>query len=317
MDAHVLRASVDFINSIVPRNAVLNLNLTGGEPFLRQDIIISLVRRIWNMCVSKSCLLRAYVNTSAYLPAKLSTLLTLNSLNVSGMRSWVEISLNGPEHINDYHRVLPGGFGTYRASYGHAKQMLNYVPVFIRTVLPPVAAEHLDDYLIWFERRFREGFWLAEVGTAIGYFSYSDDFAKFYSELVDELLKLIADLYLNGQFILWRTVAENALFSQSIERTTEPVEYLPCAAGKRRFLIDVDGMVYYCTMFREFAPESGKIGSVFDGVTLSPLRAPCPLSVCKSGSGAITNMRKDYLLLKKILGKDLFRAYLNDAKRWV
>ncbi len=255
-------------------DALLHLTITGGEPFLRQDlqeIILSMV---------DSCgVPRLSINTNGFYTDRIRS--TVDSLmkKLRGIELCLSISLDGPETFHDKVRGCPGAFAAARKTIDEVGYIRNEYPNFslrVSSLLQPNNEKILDDFLdntdSW-PVDFHEIILVRDVPEKV-----QQGLAETYARLTKRQLERASLRY--SKSIDWRI--GRVLREDILERIYDSKDPSPCLAGGRMVELLSDGTVRGC--------EVGKMWdySIIGNVAASGMRL---VDIVKSEKAAVFRKR--------------------------
>lgn len=205
-------------------------NITGGEPFLREDIeeIVRMVRKKAN---------RIVVSTNGYFTDRIVDLIKKKIPNVG-----IRVSLEGLPSANDELRGIKDGFDHGLRTILKLKEMGLKDLGFGITVSDRNAKDLLELYSL-------AKFLKLEFATAIlhnGYYFHKTDNALHAKEMIiGEFNKLIRELFKTWRLKNWFRAYFNYGITNYIK---DNPRLLPCEMGREQFIVDPIGDIKPCNV---------------------------------------------------------------------
>lgn len=205
-------------------------NITGGEPFLREDIeeIVRMVRKKAN---------RIVVSTNGYFTDRIVDLIKKKIPNVG-----IRVSLEGLPSANDELRGIKDGFDHGLRTILKLKEMGLKDLGFGITVSDRNAKDLLELYSL-------AKYLKLEFATAIlhnGYYFHKTDNALHAKEMIiSEFNKLIQELFKTWRLKNWFRAYFNYGITNYIK---DNPRLLPCEMGREQFIVDPIGDIKPCNV---------------------------------------------------------------------
>jgi len=242
---HPTRREEEFLPSLLEKLPGLSFcNLTGGEPFMREDIddIVTVLEKKAG---------RLVISTNGYLTQKIVDLAKKHR------RIGFRISLEGLSMTNDELRGMPGSFDHGLRSVLELRRMGIRDIGFAVTVSDRNAGDMLELYHL--ARAMKVEFATAVVHNSY-YFHTCDNVFENTADIISSFEKLIQDLLRTWRIKNWA----RAYFNQGLINYVGGGErLLPCAAGTDTFFLDPWGEIKPCNgMEEQFWHES--LGNLHD-----------------------------------------------------
>lgn len=224
-------AEEEFKPEMVKKLPLLHfINITGGEPFLREDIgeIIKLA------CKRAQ---RAVVSTNGTLKEQI-----LKAMSDVPRRVGVRVSLEGNQKINDFVRGVPGGYDIAISTLKELQKM-GFKDVGISMTIGDWNYQDvLDMYHLC-----KENHWQFATGTVHSSFFFASEEEKIElkhkKEICEVLTQLSKEMYADWGLKLKYRALFNQLLAEHIQGIPFPVQ---CTCGKDFFAINPFGEVYAC-----------------------------------------------------------------------
>lgn len=230
------------------------LTITGGEPFLRDDIV-----DICRVFQKHKPVPNINIITNGFTPEliknKVKSILENKPEN---QRIMVTISLDGPEKTHDRIRGIEGSFRMAVATVNLLKEFLKDNPKFKLRVQMTLMNLNYNDFVYFYDfvikglrvefslNWFREGFVCGVSPDLINSFTNRDggSFCSLPS------LEECEDIY---QFLLereWEDLSMNLINKYSLEILREKKRIFPCVAPDLNLVIYPNGDISFCEMIR-------------------------------------------------------------------
>ncbi len=211
-----------------------DVNITGGEPFLREDIV-ELVEAIYRHCHRP----RIVISTNGFQNRRIAH--AAPALMRIGRRVGIAVSLDGIGEMHDKIRGIEGGFDKVLATLGQLKK-LGYKNVRVAFTAQRDNVKHLGA-VYDLSRQFGFQFTTSVAQNSEFYFSTEDN-QQVEPDLLEseikyvmrkELLSLSPKRWLRAYF-----------YSGVLEYNRMGRRALACRAGTDSFFIDPQGDIYPC-----------------------------------------------------------------------
>jgi uncharacterized protein len=214
----------------------------GGEPLLGLPVIKNLSEQFLVSCKEAHIDYAAGMITNGYCltPAVCDQLITLNV-------SFLQITLDGPESINDCRRILKDGSGSYAQVVENMRHACKKIPISVRINIDKSNHNSIQFLLDDFEHR---GINLKDIHIYLGHVNENDN-----SEANHNHISRNTFAHLESNFLTqMNTKTNNAAY----------LSFAPfsCGLGKNSaYLVGPKGEMYQC--YDDFGNESMIIGSIF------------------------------------------------------
>jgi MoaA/NifB/PqqE/SkfB family radical SAM enzyme len=224
------------------------LSLTGGEPFLRDDLpeIVNIaIERLYNLALIS-------IPTNGLIGERILGFLDYLKTSVNnGPDISLSFSIDGPEEIHDKIRGIKGGFNSVWKTYLESKKLLNNINRFhlhIETTISPFNISRIKPFI---ESLKKEGH---SVIITIAHDAYLYKNVRNESITLDPYDNHIIEFFsfLHGQFLWYRP--SQLLNKAYIKRIpvylrNKKKQVLPCAALESSFAINPYGDILPCLMW--------------------------------------------------------------------
>ncbi len=248
-------------------DALVHLTVTGGEPFLRDDLL-----DVVSSMVGSSGVPRLSINTNGYFTGRIFATLETLLRRFPGVDTCLAISLDGPRAVHDALRGMPGAFTRARSTIDEVDRLRSRYPrltVRLTSVLQPDNADVLGPFLeetaLW-PVDFHELALIRDVPIEV-----QRQVVEAYRRLTAVQLRRASRRYL--QTMDWRLARQ--LRQDVLDQTAEGARPFGCLAGGRMIEVMADGTVRGCEM-EKMRPHSnlGRVGG--DAHTIVDLLAGEP-----------------------------------------
>ncbi len=221
-------------------DALVHLTITGGEPFLRDDLL-----DVISCMVRSSGVPRLSINSNGYFPGRTAEVLEEILTRFPHLETCLTISLDGPRAVHDRLRGVPDGFDRARATVDAVAPLRRRHEGFtvrLTSVLQPGNAEVLggfqEETAAW-PIDFHELALVRDVAPEV-----QRSLAGVYAELTARQLRRASRRYV--QTMDWRLATR--LRHQVLERLEPTAEPFGCMAGWRMVEVMADGTVRGCEL---------------------------------------------------------------------
>jgi len=263
------------------RSSHVTLELQGGEPLLNWEVVKFLVKSVRDINAPNKTITILMITNGILLKEDRLNFLLDHDVKIC-------ISLDGPKHLHDNHRVFGKGAGSYdlvtqaiqRIQDAYKKRGINrpvdLMPTISRQNLPHIK-EIIDEHVKWGTQMIALR-WINKVGAAdkewdkIG--CPADDFNQSWAEGMDYILEL------NQKGVMIRERMAYVLLKKIIGKQ-DPwyVDLMsPSGAGRSVLAYSPNGDIYPTDEARMLEDEIFKLGNVFkdeyDAVVKSPKLFP-------------------------------------------
>jgi len=270
MAPEVARAVIDRLLADIPLKE-MTIDFHGGEPFMAYDAMMQAVRyaKAANEAIGRK--LSFMVQTNG------SLLTEERARERVEERVIVGVSLDGPSHVQDKHRIFPDGSGTFRAVWDKVRRAeeLGLRPGILSVIHDPEDyLETFDFFLSHGRTSFRMNY-SSSIGRAKSELSFpwerADAFAKEYLKMVRKAYDFAKK---NGT-----TMCISDLTNQINNLTSKSRPFMcyrsPCGIGSAILGFGIDGGVHACEEMASLGIF--RLGSVFDGVPLPEMMETSPV----------------------------------------
>ena len=238
-------------------NKLLQLSLTGGEPFLREDIV-----EICKIFVKHTDPLVVTIPTNALMPDKISNMANNILKSCSNTFFRFSLSLDGIGSKHDEIRGIKGNFEKVLETYNNLDKLRNSFKNFnidMGTVISKYNQNDVEDIFIYVEKNLKidnHYFALARGNTRFDIAKEVD--LKNYEKMIS---------YKRKQMKLAERRPFSRIFREVFELNTEILleivkqqrMVIPCVAGKNMIVINEKGDVYPCEILES------RIGNIRNG----------------------------------------------------
>jgi uncharacterized protein len=245
--------SIDYISKHFPINT--GIIFFGGEPLLKKDLIVKLVRYAKKKEAEKGCIFHYKVTTNGVLLDE-EFIKFSNSVGLQ-----ISISLDGVKKAHDHYRKLQNGMPTWDLLQDKIEMLLKYQPYskVLLTVSPQTVEYYSDSVEYLIDKGFRY------VVASIDYSGAWTD--KALKELGKQY-KLIAKIYEK------KTINEEKFYFSPFDMKLasyikkDDASIHQCHLGKRQIAISFDGNIYPCVQFVQdgLSNKDYIIGDIYKGI---------------------------------------------------
>ena len=238
----------------------IDLNLTGGEPFLRVDLLE--ICKIFGQTPKVKLL---YLPTNGLLPARISSVVEqiFRDFKIAG-GVYVQVSLDGPEKIHDEIRNVKGCFKKAIETIKLLKKLQNrYKTLYLKTatVISDANYEQIDEVVqSLLPLKVNHTFMLAR-GSHFGVYNLPKNAWSNFDpaennsfvplEALPDLYSRLNELNQNSEPKFW-SKEEQLRLVHSINMITHRRKLFPCYAGRAEGIIYPNGDVSFCEMSKPF-----------------------------------------------------------------
>lgn len=217
-----------------------NIGLTGGEPFLREDL--DLIGRFFLNNFPRS---RISINTNGLLTDKIVR--TTESL-IKGFsfkernRVRISFSVDGIQEKHDQIRGVPNGFEKVLKIVRRIQEKipgLEYSLTF--TILPENYDQISDVYSL--SKELGVGFSFSPFQVSGVFYQNVGIRFNYTPEMLDEIYKQIEDIQNDSGGY------KNFYYSKMVEYQTKPSKYVHCYAGNNSLFLDPYGNIFPCILY--------------------------------------------------------------------
>jgi len=240
-------------------NHPIDLNLTGGEPFLRNDLVD--IGKIFCQTPKVTFL---YLPTNGLLPERILSVVEqiMRECKLAGL--YVQVSLDGPEEKHDEIRKVKGCFKKAIETIELLKKLQQkYNTLYLKTatVISSANYQHLDEVVqTLLPLKVQHTFMLAR-GNNFGVYHLPknlwsnfdpDENGSFVPiEELPSLYSTLNELNQNAGSEFWAK-EEQLRLMHSINMVTHRQKIFPCYAGRAEGIIYPNGDVSFCEMTKPF-----------------------------------------------------------------
>ena len=238
----------------------IELNLTGGEPFLRADLL-----EICKMFCQTPRVTFLYLPTNGLLPERILSVVeqVLRDCKFTGV--YVQVSLDGPEKTHDEIRKVKGCFKKATETIELLKNLQDkYKTLYLKTatVISGANYEQIDDVVrTLLPLKVPHTFMLAR-GSHFGVYNLPKDVWSNFDpvensssfvpvEALPTLYSTLNELNRDSEPNFW-SKEEQLRLAHSINMITHRRKIFPCYAGRAEGVIYPNGDVSFCEMTKPF-----------------------------------------------------------------
>ncbi|XCP84367.1 radical SAM protein [Roseburia hominis] len=243
MDLNTAKKVVEFINTSDRLNNLKYISFFGGEPLMNPQIIEYICEHTQEKNVD-------------YLLQTNGTLLDDYIIQILKKYNIVlTISLDGPEHMNDFNRIDMAGKGTYNRIVDNI-QRLKSAGIVPKAIEATISSEFIDKY-----SKLQIADYIYET-TGVRLIKVEYDMnAPQKKDINKESAEEVHDFY--AQCLAGKYIMDNAAYKiLQIFFARQYNDYV-CPAGSSLLTVNVNGELYPCQFFIE--DSSWKKGDVFSG----------------------------------------------------
>lgn len=220
-------------------DALIHLSITGGEPFLREDLVEVIAAMVDSCGVP-----RVSINTNGLLTDRIVAVVEALTERLDGVELCLCVSLDGPERVHDEVRGRPGSFAAARRTIDRVSGLRDERTGFsvrVASLLQPGNADSLEAFLDEAESwpvDFHEVILVRD--TPIG---VQEALADVYARLTLRQIDRAAPRYRRG--LEWRVFR---MVRRSVLDYVRERKAGPCPAGGRMVEVLPDGRVLGCEL---------------------------------------------------------------------
>jgi len=240
---------------------VLNVSLTGGEPFLRDDI--AQIIEIFH-CESRPAVVSIISNGS--LPGKVGSEVEKALTRNSSMKLSALVSIDGPAHVHDKIRGKKGSYALAMKSLDSLlalRKKYRNLNVGVVTTVNSMNREHYMEFYDYAKSLGVDSVQLNFMRGKPKCLEAEPQDIKVYRKVADRHREDVCSGNIRGYSNFEGSglyQAANIVFRKVIARTAKEGRYvLPCAAGRLNGVVYSNGDLYACEIL-----ETTKIGSLRD-----------------------------------------------------
>lgn len=248
-------------------DGLLHLTVTGGEPFLRNDLVELILAS-----VKSSGVPRISINTNGFLTEKIVSDMETLLNDLPGTELSLAVSLDGPEPVHDALRGVPGSYGKARETVFAVAPFLNRNKRLSLRVSSVLCSENAGALEALMEETSTWPISYHDLGLVRDVPRQDQLFlVKKYLHLTDRQLANASSGYLHG--IEWRLQRQvrDAILAHLGE---DKERHGPCLAGSRLVEVFPDGTVRGCEMEMMWASSLLKKGGTAPFSLADIVRSP-------------------------------------------
>lgn len=231
---------------------LLWLSFTGGEPFLRKDLV-----EVFELFVEKARPAFFSMPTNGLLPD------TICSTTEKMLRSYknpfvITLSLDGLAELHDSIRGVKGNFQKVLETYSKLrslKQKYSNLHIGINTVLNSLNQEHLKEIVDFVKNKLNPESHTIELMRGCSRNAAIQPPSLEFYEKNKELIKSAVkekSYYTFNPLALLLKAAKIYYHDLAYEILKQNKQVIPCFAGSLSAVIDCKGIVYPCELYKEF-----------------------------------------------------------------
>lgn len=236
-------------------NGFSMIGITGGEPFLREDLpeIVSVISR------TQRKLRMLFITTNGQLPEtterKLREILENRDANGRRFRLVQLVSLDGPRNLHNYIRSNEKAYDRVINTIKLLSELRSVYDIFdlgTVTVCSPFNIDKFDEVISEIAKLKNEydlepSFCVWFKGRLYKNIKSQEDVEKFRRKLIDLIPEIKGVVKKRKSLLSTGRCVFYDLLNSWLENPTKQV--VPCGAAKVRYLLDTYGNVYPCTIF--------------------------------------------------------------------
>ncbi len=229
---------------------IYQLELSGGEPFLRKDL-----PEICEIFYKNNHLEELQIPTNSLLANKIYKVVKTILRQRPGIELNLNLSLDGTEKVHDTMRGIKGNFKKVIANYHNLVGLKKTYKNFFINITSTVTKKNIDDLFVLAD-------WVVDNMPLISHHYLGYERGRFYTDKIDlpQVDKLCS---LNGKIERLYQRKNGLIYTGLIKKINEAKvktlvakhQIVPCVAGKLVGVIYEDGRIANCEML----PETGKI----------------------------------------------------------
>lgn len=219
------------------------LNLSGGEPFLRKDLV-----KICQLFLDNNQTKTISIPTNGLLPETIAKETEKILKTAKGKRIIVCLSLDGTEKLHDQMRGVKGNFKKVAKSYEKLAKLKKKYPHFSLRIGTVVLKKNYQDLFKLFDQASKI---FSEVDALTLSLVRPEKFGDKY-ELPS--YKKLKELFLYKQKVVdkkqpfWRRLLERMVFIATQKAIRQQKQVVPCQAGKKEAVVFANGELGLCEM---------------------------------------------------------------------
>ena len=234
---------------------LMNVNLTGGEPFLRADLYDIAKAYIQNAKVNS-----IFITTHGGFTKKIIQFSERFKEEFPDKMLLISISLDGPEEVHDKIRKVPGLYSKAIETYRHLRNIGDNVLVNLAMTITPFnfqTAEEFYGHLIHIEKVDSVTITLVREE---GVFKFPDGennelinvYDRLGARILEDSLRKSKTGQAGGNYLSRMINKKNKIMNELISETFRSDEFiLPCQSGKLFGIIYPNGEVYPCEILNK------------------------------------------------------------------
>ncbi len=228
---------------------LLFVNLTGGEPFLRKDIV-----EIATIYYKNTKPVNITIPTNGILTEKILEDTEKILQNCPKSKISIKFSIDGTQEVHDDIRGFDGIFNCMIATYkslNGLKKKYNNLDIYLTTVVSSMNQKYLDELFEFMKENLQNNTWLVLLARGDTKDSTAKDFdVEVYKKFVDKVKKTFKNN--SGLFFSKLLAAKDKVSDEIIHRTAEENKFIsPCYAGRTACVIDENGNVNPCEILSD------------------------------------------------------------------
>jgi MoaA/NifB/PqqE/SkfB family radical SAM enzyme len=236
-----------------------NICITGGEPFLRSDLI-EICEMLSNKKIAKSITIPTSGYDSNFIAGNI-----LKILKNTNLKLYIQISLDGLETTHDQLRNTPGLFSEAVSLIKRLKQMQNCISNLFVSIMTTVLEYNyiellaLDNFIHREFSNISHDFQFVRYGKDVGGIvdtnlieashPYNPIFDSPSIESCREIIRQYENNHKANRIVHWKLLVKK----YHLDIVEKKKKILPCLAGKLSVIIYPNGDVSFCEMLKPFA----------------------------------------------------------------
>lgn len=243
---------------------LLFVNLTGGEPFLRKDIV-----DIAKIYYKNTKPINITIPTNGILTKKILENAEEILKSCPKTKISIKFSIDGTKMVHDEIRGFSGIFKcmveTYKA-LNKLKKKYSNLDIYMTTVVSKMNHESLDELYDFMKENLKDNTWLVLLARGDTKDSTAKDFdVEVYKRFADKVKKNFKNN--SGLLVSNLLEAKDRVSDEIIHKTAEEKRFLmPCYAGRTACVIDENGNIDPCEILddtfgniRDYNYDFGKL----------------------------------------------------------
>lgn len=221
-------------------DALIHLTITGGEPFMRKDIV-ELVRGL----VQSARVPRISINTNGFLTDTIMPVMETLVKELRSVEIALAVSIDGPEAIHDSLRGVPGSFRAARETVRRAAVLRDHTPRFSVRTCSVVCRENADCLELLLEETSTWPIDFHDIGLLRDVpRDEQRELAETYAKLTNRQLQHASARYFRG--VDWRL--QRQVRDEVLAQVYSDDRRFHCLAGDRLLEVFPDGSIRGCEM---------------------------------------------------------------------